>query len=560
MRVTEAATTQQAPTAEAARPTAAVIVCCACGLMVALLQTMMVPLVPHVPAMMAVSPSSATWLLTATLVAGAVTAPMVGRLGDMYGKRRMLLVLVWVMLLSSALAAAAPNFAVLLVARAVQGTTIGVIALGMSLMRDVLPPAKVGGGVGMMSSSLGIGGAIGPPLAGFIAEGASWRLLFVAVAGGALLLVALVPIWVPESRARSGGRFDILGSVGLTGGLVCLLLGISKGSAWGWGSPAILALMATSAVVLIIWGRYELRRRSPLVDLRVTARPAVLGTNVATVLLGSSIFAILAMATQILQAPVGTGYGFGLSMMIAGVMLLPLGGSMMLFSSVSARISRIRGPRTTVMLGSTLLAVGNAGLATLPHSAWLVVTTSTVGAIGGALAYSALPLLIMRAVPESETAAATSLNTLMRQLGTSTITAVAAAVGTALVIQVDGQDVPARAAYTVSFLAAAVAACSALVVAALTPPPRPEGRATTPSAGAGGVRRTCSTGGRVHAVAVNDAQSPARGRPATAGTPDGSPAGVDMDGGDRDRAGPYSARPLSPDRRSTGAGGGGSPH
>ena len=209
-----------------------------------------------------------------------------------------------------------------------------------------------------------------------------------------------------------------------------------------------------------------------MVDLRVAARPAVLRTNLASVLLGFSIFATFALVTQILQAPVATGYGFGLSMLVAGVLLLPIGGSMVIFSSVSARISGRHGPSTTVVAGSALLVVGNAGIASLPATAWLVVVAATVGAIGAALAYSALPLLIMRAVPETETAAANSLNTLMRQLGTSTVTAVAAAVGGALVVRVDGHLLPAGSAYTITFLAAAVAALVALVIAALTPSPR----------------------------------------------------------------------------------------
>ena len=289
-------------------------------------------------------------------------------------------------------------------------------------------------------------------------------------AAGALLVMVLRR--VPESRLRSGGRFDTVGAAGLSVALVCLLLGISKGSAWGWSSPLVLGLLTASVAVLAVWGRYELRCSSPLVDLRVAARPAVLCTNLASVLLGFSIFATFALATQILQAPVATGYGFGLSMLLAGVLLLPIGGSMMIFSSVSARISRRHGPSTTVVAGSVLLVIGNAGIAILPGTVWLVVAAATVGAIGAALAYSALPLLIMRAVPATETAAANSLNTLMRQLGTSTVTAVAAAVGGALIVDVGGHPLPAGSAYTIVFLAAAAAALVALVIAALTPSPR----------------------------------------------------------------------------------------
>jgi len=459
------------PASDTRRSTGAIVALGCSGLLVSLLQTAVVPLIPQFPALLSVSSSSATWLLTITLLAGAVSAPVLGRLGDMYGKRRMLLVSLGIILVSSVLAALAPNFAVLLVARGMQGVGFGVIALGMSLMRDVLPPAKVAGGVGLMSSSLGVGGAIGPPVTGILAQHGGWRLLFAALAVGTLGLLAVVVRMVPESGLRSGGRFDTVGAVGLSVALVCLLLGISKGSAWGWSSPLVLGLLAASAAVLAVWGRYELRCSAPLVDLRVAARPAVLRTNLASVLLGFSMFATFALATQILQAPVATGYGFGLSMLVAGVLLLPIGGAMMIFSSVSARTSRRHGPSVTVIAGAALLVVGDAAIAMLPATLWLVVAAATVGAIGAALAYSALPLLIMRAVPATETAAANSLNTLMRQLGTSTVTAMAAAVSGALVVDVDGHLLPAGSAYTIVFLAAAAAALVALVIAAFTPAP-----------------------------------------------------------------------------------------
>jgi predicted MFS family arabinose efflux permease len=459
------------PTADTQRVTGAVVVLGLSGLLVSLLQTMVVPLIPRFPSLLSVSSSSADWLLTATLLAGAVSSPVMGRIGDMYGKRRMLLSSLGIILVSSALAAAAPNFAILLVARTLQGVALGVIALGMSLMRDVLPAKKVATGVGLMSSSLGVGAALGPPLTALLAQNASWRLLFVAVGVGALVLIVLVVRIVPESRIRTGGRFDTLGAARLSVALVCLLLGISKGAEWGWSSPVILGLLTVSIAMLAAWGRFELRHRSPLVDLRVSARPAVFWTNAATMMLGFSTFATPALATQILQAPERTGYGFGLSMLFAGLTLLPIGGSMVLFSGVSARISQIRGPRTTVVAGSVLQVIGNAGVASLPRSVWLLVGVATVGVIGTALAYSALPLLIMRAVPSTQTAAANSLNTLMRHLGTSTVTAVAAAVCSTLVTHVDGHVLAAGSAYTIIFAAAAAAAAGALVITSLTPAP-----------------------------------------------------------------------------------------
>ncbi|WP_300007961.1 MFS transporter [Pseudonocardia sp.] len=455
------------------RPALLLGVLASCGLAVSLTQTMVVPLLPQFPTLLNSSTSTVTWLVTATLVAGAVCAPVLGRLGDMYGKRRMLLVALGLAAAGSALGATAPGVEVLLVARVLQGASLGVVPLGISIMRDVLPPGRVGSGIALMSSSLGIGGAIGLPITGAVAQLADWRWLFAGAAVIGVLQVVLVHRLVGESRSRPGGRFDLPGAIGLGAALVCLLLAISKGSDWGWGGVPVLGLFAAAVVLFAAWGRWELRVPSPLVDLRVSARPAVLWTNVSSILVGFSMFAGFLVTTQVLQAPVETGYGFGLPLVVAGLVLLPIGGAMAVFSPVSARLSARFGARTTLVAGAVVLIAGNLAMAVLPGWLPLVMAAAVLTAIGAALAYSALPLLIMDAVPHTETAAANSLNTLMRMLGTSSCSAVAAAVTSGLTATVAGVTLPSAAAYTVIFLAAAGAAVVAATIAALTPSAAP---------------------------------------------------------------------------------------
>jgi MFS family permease len=223
-------------------------------------------------------------------------------------------------------------------------------------------------------------------------------------------------------------------------------------------------------VLFLLWGVWELRTHSPLVDLRVSARPTVLWTNAGSIAIGFAMFAGFLVTTQILQAPQATGYGFGLSLVTAGLVLLPIGGAMTIFSPVSARVSRWRGARTTLVLGTSVLAVGNVLMAVLPDSVPQVIAASTTMAIGAALAYSAIPLLIMQAVPPTETAAANSLNTVMRMLGTSSCSAFVAAVATASTSVIGGQALPSATAYTVIYLAAAGAAVIGAVIAAFIPP------------------------------------------------------------------------------------------
>jgi MFS family permease len=386
----------------------------------------------------------------------------------MYGRRRMLLVSLGLVVAGSVLGAVAPGVEVLIVARVLQGASLGVVPLGISIMRGILPEGRVGSGVALMSSSLGIGGAIGLPITGLVAEHAGWRWLFAGAAVLSVGLLLLVRGMVPESPERSGGRFDLPGAIGLGAALVSLLLAISKGGEWGWGSPRVLGLLGAAVVLFAVWGRLELRTRTPLVDLRVSARPAVLWTNAASVLVGFSMFAGFLLTTQVLQAPVSTGYGQDLSLIEAGLVLLPVGAMMTIFSPLSARISAKHGARTTLLIGTSVLLVGNLWLATLPPSVPLVIAAIMVTSTGAALSYSAIPILIMDAVPSTETAAANSLNSLMRMLGTSSCSAFTAAIASGMIMQVDGHAFPAAAVYTIVFLAAAGAGLvAALIMAAL---------------------------------------------------------------------------------------------
>ncbi|MEV0623438.1 MFS transporter [Nonomuraea sp. NPDC050404] len=404
-------------------PQAVVAILAFAGIVVALMQTMMIPLIPQLPRLLHATPSDATWAITATLLTGAVATPVVGRLGDMYGKRRMLLIGLALLVLGSFIGALSGTLAPMVVGRSLQGLAMGVIPLGISVMRDVLPADRLGSATALMSASLGVGGALGLPAAALVAERADWHLLFWTAAGFGVLAMALVLAVVPESQVRGGGRFDVVGAAGLSAGLSCLLLAVSKGV--DWGGQVTAGLLGTSAILLGLWGWWELRTGEPLVDLRTSARRQVLLTNLASAVFGFGMFAMTMVLPQLLQLPRSTGYGLGTTMLGVGLTLAPSGLVMMAMSPVSARISRARGPKVTLMAGALVVAAGY-GLGVLMMSAlWQLVFVSSVIGAGIGLAYGAMPALIMSAVPIGETAAANSLNTLMRAIGTSISSAVA---------------------------------------------------------------------------------------------------------------------------------------
>src|SRR5689334_22301913 len=231
------------------------------------MQTLVIPLIPALPGLLHASAADATWAITATLLAGAVATPTMGRLGDMYGKRRMLLISLGALVAGSTIGALSDSLVPMVAGRTLQGLAAGVIPLGISIMRDELPAERLGSATALMSASLAVGGALGLPAAALLAENADWHALFWTAAGLGVVVTALVVTCVPESPVRTGGRFDVPGAAGLSVALVCLLLAISKGADWGWGSMATLSLFAAAVVVLLLWGRWELRTARPLVDL-----------------------------------------------------------------------------------------------------------------------------------------------------------------------------------------------------------------------------------------------------------------------------------------------------
>ncbi|MFF9378696.1 MFS transporter [Streptomyces griseoluteus] len=454
------------------------------GILMAVMQTVVVPLLPDLPRLTGSSPAAVSWMVTATLLSGAVLTPVLGRAGDMYGKRRVLTSALALMTVGSVLCALSSDITVLITARALQGAAASVVPLSISILRDELPPQRRGSAVALMSSTVGIGAALGLPLAALVVQYADWHTMFWLTSALGALGVAATWWAVRESPVREAGRFDVVGALGLAVALVALLLAVSQGGQWGWTSPAVLGLFAAFAVVLALWWRQQLRTSRPLVDLRLVARPRVGLSHVAALLTGFAFYANSLVTAQLVQAPEASGYGLGLSIVATGLCLLPGGVTMLLFSPLSARISARRGPRITLALGAAVIACGYALRIADSRDLWMIILGATVVATGTTLAYSALPTLILRAVPAAQTASANGVNVLMRTIGQAVSSAAVAAVLVHHTSLVGGLPVPTLHGYLMAFAmagAVALAACAA----ALTIPgdgapdgtPRAEGAA-----------------------------------------------------------------------------------
>jgi MFS family permease len=439
------------------------------GLIAAFMQTLVTPILPELPVLLNSNAADTSWVLTSTLLAAAISTPISGRLGDMYGKRRILLVLLVIMTAGSIVSALSDSVVPMVIGRSLEGIGLGVISLGISVLRDVIHPKSLGAAVALVSATLGIGGAVGLPVAALIAEYFSWHYLFWLATALSSIAFVLVLLLVPVSTLRSAGRFDFVGAVGLAVGLVGILLAISKGTAWGWGSPLTLGLLIGGVLVLLLWGVYELRTPHALIDLRVAARTPVLLTNLASISVGFAFFIVSGSMPILLQGSTATGVAFGLPLLVASVCLMPLGLVMFFTSPLAAKLSNVRGPRVSLILGGSIIAVTFLLGTVLTTEVWHVILISTLVGFGVGFAYAAMPTLIMNAVPPSETAAANGLNSVMRTLGSSISATIVGVIMSTHVLVADDVAIPTHEAYQLCFAIGAGVAITGVIFAFFIP-------------------------------------------------------------------------------------------
>nr|WP_196792136.1 MFS transporter [Motilibacter deserti] len=450
-------------------PVAATVALCFGGLTVALTQTLVIPIQSELPRLLGTSAANAAWVVTITLLAAAVTMPVAGRLADLFGKQRVLVVSAAILVAGLLVSALSDTLAPMLVGRALQGLAMGFIPVGISLLREITPPHMAGSAVAAMSATLGVGGAIGLPLSAWIVDVADWHALFWVATAAAAVILALTWLVVPHVHDGRPGRVDAVGAIGLAIGLVSLLVGISKATTWGWGDARTLGAIAAGLVVLVVWGVFELRQAEPLVDLRATAQRPVLMTNLAGIAIGFGMMAQSIVVPQLLQLPSATGYGLGQSLLAAGLWMAPAGLMMMLFAPASSKLIADIGPKATLMIGAAVLGSGYLVAFFLMGAPWQLLIASCVSSAGVGIGYAAMPTLIMDAVPPSEAASAVGLNALTRSLGTTLAAAVMGTLLTSNTNSFGAFELPSEGAFQLCFVAGAVAAFVGVAIASTIP-------------------------------------------------------------------------------------------
>jgi EmrB/QacA subfamily drug resistance transporter len=429
------------------------------GISYALLQSLVVPALPQIQDSLHTTESAVGWVLTAFLLSASVTTPIIGRLGDMYGKDRMLIIVLVLLAFGTLISAVASSLGVMLVGRAIQGVGGGVFPLAFSIIRDELPARRVPGALGLVSSLLGIGAGAGVVFAGIVTENLSYHWLFWFPLAMILLTALLSWRLIPESPIKTPAEVNYRAAALMTVGISGVLLAITETSTWGWGSPKTLGLLAFGLLVIGAWVREELRSREPLVDMRMMAIRGVWTTNTVAFLIGVGMYSSFILIPELVQEPTSTGYGFGASATVAGLFLLPATMAMLIVGQMAGMIERRIGSRGS-LIGGTLFALAcYLLLVTNRSQEWEIYVAAGLLGIGIGLSFSAMANLIVENVRQEQTGVATGMNAVTRTLGGAFGGQVAA---TLLSSNLGAGGIPASNGFTLSFLMCLIALVAGL--------------------------------------------------------------------------------------------------
>lgn len=434
-----------------------------------LLQSLVIPVLSGLQGQLHTTQSGVTWVLTANLLSASIFTPIMGRIGDVHGKKRMFVASLAVLAVGSLLAAIAPNLIVMIVARVIQGIGGGVLPLAFGIVRDEFPREKITGAVGSIAALSAAAGGLGIFLAGPIVDALGYHWLFwlpmIAMIASAVATV----MFVPESPDRSHTRISWSPALFLSAWLVALLVAVSEAPDWGWVSGKVIGLLVAAIVLAGVWITAESRVANPLIDLRMMRRKAVWTSNLIALLIGAGMYGMWAFVPEFVQTPRIAGYGFGASITESGLILLPSSVTMFFFGLFAGRLAVRLGGRLVVLAGCVVGVAAMAILAFAHDQKWELYVATTVLGIGFGLAFSAMSGLIVSAVPPAQTGVASGMNANIRTIGGSIGSALVASIVTS---HIGRSGLPEASGYTTGFAVLAGGLVLACLAALLIPPAR----------------------------------------------------------------------------------------
>jgi len=441
------------------------------GISYALLQSLVAPALPDIQHALHTSENSVSWILTAYLLSASVATPLIGRLGDMYGKERLLMIVLLLLSVGTLVSALASSLPLILVGRVIQGAAGGIFPLAFGIIRDEFPRERVAAAIGLMSALLGVGGGAGVVLAGPIVDHLSFHYLFWLPLIPVVIATAATHLFVPESPIRVPGRVNWAGAALMSVGLAAVLVAVSETANWHWLSAKTLGCIAVGLVLLALWVRSESRSDHPLVDMRMMRIRGVWTTNAVALLLGFGMYSSFILLPQLVETPTRAGYGFGASVTQAGLFMVPSTLAMLIVGSQTGRLEKLFGSKPPLLAGGVLALVSFLMLAFTRGERWEIYVAAALLGSGIGLAFAAMANLIIENVGPEQTGVATGMNTVTRTVGggfggAATASVIAGTVG------VSGY--PSAHGYTAAFTLCAIALAVGVVVGLGIPQRRPE--------------------------------------------------------------------------------------
>nr|WP_256376043.1 MFS transporter [Citricoccus sp. SGAir0253] len=417
--------------------TAALVFTCLLG---ALVQTIIVSVQADLPRLLDASREETAWAITATITTGCAVAPVAGRLGDLYGHRRVIVSLLGVFVVGSVVCGVAESVWSLIVGRALQGAAVGVIPVATSMLRNVVSGPRLPLAFAVVAGTMGVGSAFGIPLGAVLATHVDWRVMFWLCCVLGLGCVVWIRWGVPVDGPRPDGRFDVVGAAGSSLGAVAVLVGLSGLLVQGWDAPSTVVPAAVGLAVLGLTGVHLWYHRAPLINVRLALRPRLLLTNVASAAVNFGMMSMLVFFPQLLVLPPVVG-GLGLGAGAASAIMAASGLAQLCVTPLSARLSRSLDPGRILALAALLLTLALVLGVAAGAQLWAVVLVLIAGGAAIGIALAAVPLVIHDAVSPSDIATAHGLNAQIRMFGTA---AAAAAIGAVLASQtIAGAPTPA---------------------------------------------------------------------------------------------------------------------
>jgi EmrB/QacA subfamily drug resistance transporter len=437
----------------------------------ALLQSLVAPALPDIQHALHTSENSVSWILTAYLLSASVATPLIGRLGDMYGKERLLMIVLLLLSAGTLVSALASSLPLMLVGRVIQGAAGGIFPLAFGIIRDEFPRERVAAAIGLMSALLGVGGGAGVVLAGPIVDHFSFHYLFWLPLIPVVVATVATHLFVPESPIRVPGRVNWAGAALMSVGLAAVLVAVSETANWHWLSAKTLGCIAVGLALLALWVRSESRSDHPLVDMRMMRIRGVWTTNAVALLLGFGMYSSFILLPQLVETPTRAGYGFGASVTQAGLFMVPSTLAMLIVGSQTGRLEKLFGSKPPLLAGGVLALVSFLMLAFTRGERWEIYVAAALLGSGIGLAFAAMANLIIENVGPEQTGVATGMNTVTRTVGggfggAATASVIAGTVG------VSGY--PSAHGYTAVFTLGAIALAVGVVVGLGIPQRRPE--------------------------------------------------------------------------------------